>query len=162
MYALLCPLGIGMISWFFFPSDYSSSYKRNSPQHEGNSVDKIIDGQDETCSLPLKKSSIDLIQSINVTYIQVKNSQQHPTSIRIYVRKFRYGTGHACGRDHIIGSGERRIISCMSLFGQSVKIVPGRRTKSFSLCELQVFNDSGILMCIFINIFVLLTHPLYR
>ena len=146
----------------FFPSDYSSSYKRNSPQHEGNSVDKIIDGQDETCSLPLKKSSIDLIQSINVTYIQVKNSQQHPTSIRIYVRKFRYGTGHACGREHIIGRGERRIISCMSLFGQSVKIVPGTRTKSFSLCELQVFNDSGILMCIFINIFVLLTHPLYR
>jgi hypothetical protein len=136
--------------------EYSASYKRQATQITGqrsagpHDASNAVDGKDDTCSQTIKTPrdalpwwQVDLDEKVNITFIQVKNSGRHPTSFRAYVRYDVGSDGMACGNFHVFVGDETRIIRCQPLYGRSVKIVGTTKQDSLSLCEVQVFNDSG-------------------
>ena len=136
--------------------EYSASYKRQATQITGQrspgpyDASNAVDGKDDTCSQTIKTPrdalpwwQVDLDEKVNITFIQVKNSGRHPTSFRAYVRYDVGSDGMACGDLHVFAGDETRIIRCQPLYGRSVKIVGKTWHDSLSLCEVQVFNDSG-------------------
>ena len=107
-----------------------------------------VDGNDETCSKTIRTTGtlpwwqVDLTKKINISYIQVTNSERHPTSIRVYVRYDVGSGGKTCGK-YVLAGGETRILRCKPVLGRSVKIVGTKENDFLSLCEVQVFDDTG-------------------
>ena len=133
-------------------SGYSASYKRQASQSPGpdephNVASHAVDGNDETCSKTIRTTKslpwwqVDLDEKININYIQVKNSGRHPTFIRVFVRID--SGGKTCG-EYVLARGETRILRCKrAMLGQSVKIIGTKTNDTLSLCEVQVFDDTG-------------------
>ena len=144
---------LSIFSFYFL--EYSTSHKRKSTQTPGQNqqhylADYAVDGRDETCQKTIVTSQkvrpwwqVNLDKKVNVSFIRVTNSKRHPSSFGVYVRYDINSEGMACGRFHVLGANETRIIRCPTTFGRSVRIV-GTKTNDFlSLCEVQVFNDTG-------------------
>ena len=104
-----------------------------------------MDGNDETCSKTFGDYpfwEVDLDKKIKINFIQVKNSQRHPTSIYVCIRE-NIGAECKIRRRHVLAGGETRILRCRPTLGQSVRIVGTKMNDSLSLCEVQVFDDTG-------------------
>ena len=90
---------------------------------------------------------VDMDEKANITLIQVRNSERNPASFRIYVRDDVASFGKACGNYHVFAGDETRIIRCKPMYGRSVKIVGKDMNDFLSLCEVQIFNNSGWCRC---------------
>lgn len=126
-----------------------------------------VDGKEETCSKTIKTINelpwwqVELDEKTNITFIQLKNSRRHATSLQIYVRYDVGKKGKACGKNfHVLAKNEARIIRCHEpLYGRSIKIVGTRENDSLSLCEVQLFNDSGLFE--FFLLFIIIEYLVY-
>lgn len=69
----------------------------------------------------------------------------HPLVINIYVSQNQNQNGTFCGVKHVLEGGETRWIICEPhILGRFVKIeVPSDRQEYLSLCEVQVFHQTG-------------------
>ena len=111
-------------------------------------AERAVDGDNTTCSKTKTTTDpwweVDIGQTINVSTIEIQNSQKHPLVIYVYVRRDTHGEGRRCGVKHILEGGETRLISCVPpVSGSAVKILRRGKQQSLSLCEVHVFDDTG-------------------